>query len=130
MGTVSFLSSVCVHQVRECALNSEETMRLFPLYLMFLVSLVSGAPSDFGQFGAILDDGLQIISPALVGVAPEGKVDAYKKMADIGYKLVEAQKKVMKEEVEKKVEEIEDEIDKIQSKELEARKKTLLMIKK
>merc|ERR1712200_381472 len=137
MGTVSFLSSVCVHQVRECALNSEETMRLFPLYLMFLVSLVSGAPSDFGQFGAILDDGLQIISPALVGVAPEGKVDAYKKMADIGYKLVEAQKKVMKdvvekkvEEIEKKVEEIEDEIDKIQSKELEARKKTLLMIKK
>merc|ERR1712200_51073 len=137
MGTVSFLSSVCVHQVRECALNSEETMRLFPLYLMFLVSLVSGAPSDLGQFGAILDDGLQTISPALVGVVREGKVDAHQKIVDIGYKLVEAQKKAMKDVVdkqvkfiEKKIEEIEDEIDKIQSKELEARKKTLLMIKK
>merc|ERR1712200_231554 len=140
MGTVSFLSSVCVHQVRECALNSEETMRLFPLYLMFLVSLVSGAPSDLGQFGTILDGGLQIfdaISPQLVGVAQEGKVDAYQKIVDIVYKLVEAQKKVMKDVVdkkvkiiEKKVEEIEDEMDKIQSKELEARKKTLLMIKK
>merc|ERR1712200_281845 len=114
-----------------------ETMRLFPLYLMFLVSLVSGAPSDFGQFGAILDGGLQIISPALVGVAPEGKVDAYKKMVDYGNNLYETLQKAMKDIVdkkvkfiEKKVEEIEDEIDTIQSKELEARKKTLLMIKK
>merc|ERR1712200_14069 len=115
MGTVSFLSSVCVHQVIGCALNSEETMRLFPLYLMFLVSLVSGAPSDLGQFGTILDGGLQIfdaISPQLVGVAQEGKVDAYQKIVDIGYKLVEAQKKAMKDIVDKqKAMKDEDEIE-------------------
>jgi len=115
-------------------------MRLLPLYLMFLVSLVSGAPSDLGQFGTILDGGLQIfdaISPQLVGVAPEGKVDAYQKIVDIGYKLVEAQKKAMKDVVDKqvkfieeKIEEIEDEIANFQSKELEARKKTLLLVKK
>jgi len=76
-------------------------MRLFPLYLMFLVSLVSGAPSE------ILDGGLQIISPALVGVAPEGKVDAYKKMVDYGNNLYETLQKAMKDVVNKQVKFIE-----------------------
>merc|ERR1712200_384284 len=110
---------------------------LFPLYLMFLVSLVCGAPSDLGQFDAISDGGLQIISPALVGAAPEGKVDAYKKMVDYGNNLYETLQKAMTDYVdkqvkfiEKQVEEIEDEIDKIQSKELESRKRILSLVKK